>query len=89
MAASVASVRGPTLRSFSCSSRLACAELVPSWVSVWLRSSSFRCSTIEKNSRRARYYALTAAGRRALANEQESWDRLSRAVNIVMRMAPE
>ena len=41
-----------------------------------------------ENSRRARYYTLTAAGRRALAAEHESWDRLSRAVNVVMRMSP-
>ena len=39
------------------------------------------------NNRRARYYALTAAGRRQLAAEQASWDRLSSAVNLVMRMA--
>jgi PadR family transcriptional regulator PadR len=49
-------------------------------------SSSWR---VTENSRRAKYYALTAAGRRALASEQETWDRLSRAVNIVMRMVPE
>jgi len=41
-----------------------------------------------ENSRRARYYALTAAGRRALSNEQTSWERLSEAVNLIMRMAP-
>ena len=43
---------------------------------------------VTENSRRARYYTLTAAGRRALAVEQQSWDRLSEAVNTVMRMAP-
>jgi PadR family transcriptional regulator, regulatory protein PadR len=48
-------------------------------------SSSWR---ITENSRRARYYTLTAAGRRALAAEQQTWERLSEAVNIVMRMAP-
>jgi len=48
-------------------------------------TSSWR---VTENSRRARYYALTAAGRRALAAEQESWERLSRAVDVVMRMAP-
>ena len=41
-----------------------------------------------ENNRRARVYSLTAAGRRALAAEQESWDRLSRAVNLVMRLSP-
>ena len=43
---------------------------------------------VTENNRRARYYALTAAGRRALADERESWERLSRAVDVVMRMAP-
>jgi transcriptional regulator len=38
-----------------------------------------------ENGRRARYYALTAAGRRELAAEQEHWERLSRAVNLVLR----
>jgi transcriptional regulator len=48
-------------------------------------TSSWR---VTENNRRARYYALTAAGRRALADERESWERLSRAVDVVMRMAP-
>jgi DNA-binding PadR family transcriptional regulator len=43
---------------------------------------------VTENSRRARYYALTAAGRRALSSEQTSWERLSEAVNLIMRMAP-
>ncbi len=37
-----------------------------------------------ENSRRARYYALTAAGRRALTDEQQSWARISGAVNLVL-----
>ncbi|HEY2824828.1 MAG TPA: PadR family transcriptional regulator [Gemmatimonadales bacterium] len=37
-----------------------------------------------ENNRRARYYALSAAGRRALADEQKSWARVSRAVNLVL-----
>ena len=48
-------------------------------------TSSWR---VTENNRRARYYALTAAGRRALADEQSSWERLSRAVDVVMRMSP-
>ena len=50
-----------------------------------LITSSWR---VTENSRRARYYALTAAGRRALSNEQTSWERLSEAVNLIMRMTP-
>jgi transcriptional regulator len=37
-----------------------------------------------ENNRRARYYALTATGRRALKAEQQSWARISRAVNLVL-----
>lgn len=37
-----------------------------------------------ENNRRARYYSLTAAGRRAFAAEQRSWARLSHAVNRVL-----
>ena len=49
----------------------------------WITSS---WQTTE-NNRRARYYELTAAGRRQLAAEQESWERLSEAVNLVLRMS--
>ena len=49
----------------------------------WI-TSSWRTT---ENNRRARYYALTEAGRRQLAAEQESWERLSQAVNLVMRMS--
>ena len=48
-----------------------------------LVSSSWKST---ENNRRARYYALTAAGRRALAAEQEQWERQSQAVNLVLRM---
>ena len=48
-------------------------------------TSSWR---VTENNRRARYYTLTAAGKRALATEQHMWERLSEAVNVVMRMAP-
>jgi PadR family transcriptional regulator PadR len=39
-----------------------------------------------ENNRRARYYALTAAGRRRLAREQAYWARHSRAINLVLGM---
>ena len=38
-----------------------------------------------ENNRRARYYLLTAEGRRQLAHETESWQRTSAAVNAVLR----
>jgi transcriptional regulator len=49
----------------------------------WINSSW----KVTENNRRARYYALTAAGRRQLAAERESWERLSAAVNLVMGMS--
>jgi len=39
---------------------------------------------VSDNNRRAKYYKLTAAGRKQLAAESESWRRLSTAVVRVM-----
>ena len=53
--------------------------LIKGWVTAeWAQS--------EKN-RRARFYRLTAAGRKQLAKEQENWDQLTRAVAKVLRFA--
>jgi PadR family transcriptional regulator, regulatory protein PadR len=41
---------------------------------------------ITENNRRARYYRLTASGRRQVGIELREWERLSNAVNLVMRM---
>ncbi len=38
-----------------------------------------------ENSRRAKYYHITATGRRQLGQEQESWHRIVAAVNAVLR----
>ena len=53
----------------------------------WL-TTSWR---VTENGRRARYYELTAAGRKQLGVEQESWQRMAAAVNWVMggRLATE
>jgi transcriptional regulator len=40
-----------------------------------------------ENNRRARYYALTTAGRRRLAEELAYWKRHSRAINLVLEAA--
>ena len=40
-----------------------------------------------ENNRRAKYYSLTAMGRKQLAKEEENWDRLTRAVGKVLRFA--
>jgi PadR family transcriptional regulator PadR len=49
------------------------------WVSaVWGMS---------ENNRRARYYRLTAAGRKQLAAEEKNWERLTQAVAHVLQFA--
>jgi PadR family transcriptional regulator len=37
--------------------------------------------------REAKFYALTAAGRKQLAKELENWDRLSGAIQLIVREA--
>jgi PadR family transcriptional regulator PadR len=39
---------------------------------------------ITENNRKARYYALTRAGRKQLAAERAQWEKLSRGVNLVL-----
>ena len=40
-----------------------------------------------ENNRKAKYYALTAAGKRQLNAEIESWDRLAGAVALVLEQS--
>jgi PadR family transcriptional regulator, regulatory protein PadR len=42
---------------------------------------------VSENNRKARYYELTAAGRKRLTAEKEHWDRITAAVNIVLKQA--
>lgn len=42
---------------------------------------------ISSTNRRARYYRLTAAGRKRLAVEQSKWDQMAAAITRVMRPA--
>src|SRR5687768_16921169 len=39
---------------------------------------------VTANNRRARYYALTGAGRRRFTDDLAQWQRMSRAVNLVL-----
>jgi PadR family transcriptional regulator PadR len=39
---------------------------------------------VSENNRRARYYRLTAAGRKKLAAERENWRRITSAVGLVL-----
>lgn len=47
------------------------------WITAEWRAS--------ENNRRAKYYALTAAGRKQLAVERESWAQFADAVRMVMQ----
>jgi transcriptional regulator len=38
-----------------------------------------------ENNRRARYYSLTRAGKKQLEAELENWDRLSTAIQLVLK----
>ncbi len=46
-------------------------------------------SGISENNRRAKYYNLTAKGRRHLTAENSKWDRLTQAIGRIMRPAEE
>src|SRR5689334_10040629 len=49
--------------------------------SGWLRSEW----GLSENNRRARYYAITAAGRKQLSSEEQNWAELTRAVARVLQ----
>jgi DNA-binding PadR family transcriptional regulator len=36
-----------------------------------------------------KFYRLTASGRRQLAQEQSSWEQVSRAIGLVLKRVPE
>ena len=40
---------------------------------------------VTANNRRARYYSLTRTGRRQLSDELAQWQRMTRAVNLVLQ----
>ena len=40
---------------------------------------------VSENNRKARFYKLTPTGRKQLVEERSNWDRLSSAVNLVLR----
>ena len=51
--------------------------------SGWLKSEW----GVSENGRRARYYGITAAGRRQLAEEEKNWAALTGAVSQALRLA--
>jgi transcriptional regulator len=42
---------------------------------------------VSENNRRARFYELTAAGRKQLTTETDEWRRVSAAINLVLKGA--
>ena len=44
---------------------------------------------LSENNRRAKYYEITKRGRKMIAQQQETWDRLSTAVNRVLARLPQ
>jgi PadR family transcriptional regulator, regulatory protein PadR len=40
---------------------------------------------LSENNRRAKYYRLTAAGRKALKSETAQWERLSAAISLIVK----
>ena len=46
----------------------------------WIRAEW----TISENNRRAKFYSLTAAGRKRLKTELDNWRRLSNAIGLVI-----
>jgi transcriptional regulator len=49
----------------------------------WIRSEWGE----SEHNRRAKYYSLTAAGKKKLGREIEQWDRLSAAITLVIKEA--
>lgn len=42
---------------------------------------------VSDNNRKARFYKLTPAGRKQLVQETSNWERLSRAINLIVKTA--
>jgi transcriptional regulator len=42
---------------------------------------------VSDNNRKAKFYRLTPAGRKHLAKERSNWERLSTAVNLVLKVS--
>jgi transcriptional regulator len=51
----------------------------------WIRSSW----GVSESNRRARFYAITPAGRHRLSREEQGWKQISGIVERVMKLAPE
>jgi PadR family transcriptional regulator PadR len=61
--------------------------LYPALHRLELRGLLAAQSGVSENKRRAKFYDLTAEGRKYLVDEASSWDRLSAAIARVMQTA--
>jgi PadR family transcriptional regulator, regulatory protein PadR len=43
---------------------------------------------VTESNRRARFYSITAAGRRQLSNEKEAWDRMATIIHTLLNERP-
>ena len=43
---------------------------------------------VSENNRKAKYYEITRRGRKMIAEQHETWDRLSNAVDLVLAREP-
>jgi transcriptional regulator len=69
--------------------RLEDAALYPALHRMEARGLITSAWGLSENNRRAKFYRLTAAGRRQLQSELETWDRLSAAIQLVLGRATE
>lgn len=51
----------------------------------WIRSTW----GVSERNRKARFYSITAAGKRQLAREEQGWQQITAVVERVLRLAPE
>ena len=67
--------------------RLNMGTLYPSLMRLEQRGLVRGSWATTENKRRARYYALTAAGRRRLADEKAEWDRMTAIMHALLHGA--
>ena len=44
---------------------------------------------VSENNRKARFYSITAAGRKQLTREAENWNRMAGVIGRMLKLAPE
>ena len=64
--------------------RLNMGSLYPGLVRLEQRGFVRARWAVTENNRRARFYDLTAAGRRQLANEKVEWDRMAAIIRVLL-----